>query len=77
MEETTLQNVQIVIERKTFVFNLRENARGRFLRITEVVSGRYNSVIIPATGLGEFSRVFGSMVKAEGELPESGPGNEG
>jgi len=77
MEETTLQEAQLQIERKTFVFNLRENSRGRFLRITEGGTGKRNTVIIPASGLDEFSRVFSAMARSEGELAENGPGNEG
>lgn len=42
---------QIQVERKTFSFELRENPRGRFLRITEDVGGRRDTIIIPATGL--------------------------
>lgn len=76
MEEITLKTERIQIERKTFIFILKDNARGRFLRITEDVQGRRDNVIIPSTGLDEFSRVFGTMVKAEGELPESGSSNE-
>ena len=33
--EDTLKTEKIQIERKTFVFSLKENPRGRFLRITE------------------------------------------
>lgn len=39
------------IERKTILFSLRENARGRFLRITEDMGGHKDSIIIPSTGL--------------------------
>ena len=41
----------IRVERKIFSFELRENARGRFLRMTEDVHGRRDTVIIPASGL--------------------------
>ena len=75
-EETTLKTERIQVERKTFVFLLKENARGRFLRITEDVNGRRDNIIIPSTGLDEFGKVFGSMVKAAGEIPESEPEKE-
>ena len=42
---------QVQIERKTITFTLRQNPRGRFLRITEDVGSRRDTVIIPATGL--------------------------
>ena len=67
--EDTLKTEKIQIERKTFVFTLKENPRGRFLRITEDVNGRRDNVIIPATGLEEFRRVLDEMVKAGAEIP--------
>ena len=64
-----LKSASIQIERKTFTITLRENPRGRFLRITEDVKGRYDSIIIPSTGLDEFRRVFEEMTKASGDIP--------
>jgi hypothetical protein len=64
-----LKSASILIERKTFTITLRENPRGRFLRITEDVRGRYDSIIIPSTGLDEFRRVFDQMTKASGDVP--------
>ena len=57
------------IERKTFVFTLKENPRGRFLRITEDVGGRRDTIIIPAPGLEDFRKLLDDMVKASGETP--------
>jgi len=54
---------KLQIERKTFVFTLKENPRGRFLRITEDVSGRRDTIIVPAPGLEDFRRVIDEMVK--------------
>jgi hypothetical protein len=59
----------VQIERKTFVFTLRENPRGRFLRITEDVGGRRDTIIIPAPGLEDFKRILDEMVKSSGEIP--------
>jgi len=42
---------------------LKENPRGRLLRITEDIAGRYNSIIIPATGLREFKKLLEEMIK--------------
>lgn len=52
--EETIRTGKVEIERKTFYFALKENSRGRFLRITEEAKGRRNSVMIPAPGLQEF-----------------------
>ena len=64
-----LKSEKVQIERKTFVFTLKENPRGRFLRITEDVGGRRDTIIIPATGLEDFKRLLDEMVKVSGELP--------
>jgi hypothetical protein len=70
VNEDTLKSEKIQIERKTFVFTLKENPRGRFLRITEDVGGRRDTIIIPSTGLEDFKKLIDQMVKASGELPE-------
>ena len=58
LEEHTLHSERLQIERKTFTLSLRENPRGQFLRITEDVAGRHDTIIVPAPGLGEFLRVL-------------------
>jgi hypothetical protein len=67
--EETLKTDKVQIERKTFVFALKENPRGRFLRITEDVGGRRDTIIVPATGLEDFRKVLDEMVKACAENP--------
>ena len=67
--EDTLKSDQVQIERKTFVFTLKENPRGRFLRITEDVNGRRDTIIIPATGLGDFKRLLETMVEESDKVP--------
>ncbi|HYE29891.1 MAG TPA: RNA-binding protein [Methylomirabilota bacterium] len=67
--EDTLRSDKIQIERKTFVFSLRENPRGRFLRITEDVNGRRDTIIIPATGLEDFRRVVEDMLQTSNDTP--------
>jgi hypothetical protein len=76
VNEDTLRTEKIQIERKSFVFTLKENPRGRFLRITEDVGGRRDTIIIPAPGLAEFKKLVDEMVKACAETPEKEPGNE-
>ncbi len=49
---------QVQVERKLFTFELRENPRGRFLRVTEDVGGRRDTVIIPAVGLVAVSDIL-------------------
>lgn len=69
VNEDTLKSDKIQIERKTFLLTLKENPRGRFLRITEDVGGRRDTIIIPATGLDDFKKLVDDMVKASGEIP--------
>jgi hypothetical protein len=69
VNEDTLKSERIQIERKTFVFTLKENPRGRFLRITEDVGGRRDTIIIPAPGLEDFKKLLDEMVKAAAETP--------
>ena len=73
VQEDTLKSSDLQIERKSFVFALKENPRGRFLRITEDVGGRRDTIIIPSTGLADFKKVIDEMVKAAGEIPEKQP----
>jgi hypothetical protein len=67
VNEETLKTEKIQIERKTFVFALKENPRGRFLRITEDVSGRRDTIIIPAPGLEDFKKIIDEMVRTSAE----------
>jgi hypothetical protein len=69
VNEDTLRTDKIQIERKTFVFTLKENPRGRFLRITEDVGGRRDTIIIPAPGLEDFKKLLDDMVKASADVP--------
>ncbi len=69
VNEDTLRTERIQIERKTFIFTLKENPRGRFLRITEDVGGRRDNIIIPAPGLEDFLKQIQDMVKVSGEIP--------
>jgi hypothetical protein len=72
--EETIKTEKIQIERKTFVFTLKENPRGRFLRITEDVNGRRDTIIIPAPGLEDFRKAFDEMLKALAETPAKSSG---
>lgn len=69
-QEETLETREVQIERKQFGAALKENPRGRFLRITESASGRSNSIVIPSTGLREFQKLVEEMVRASAEIPQ-------
>jgi hypothetical protein len=61
--DTQLQNNNIRVERKHFTFDLRENPRGRFLRIIEEVNGRRDAIIVPLTGLEDFRDQLNEVIK--------------
>jgi hypothetical protein len=56
---------QLQIERKNFHVELRENDRGKFLRITEEAHGRRNTIIIPSTGVDEFTTAIRDVLSSQ------------
>jgi hypothetical protein len=72
--DDVLRSEKIAVERKNFSFDLKENPRGRFLRITEDVNGRRDTIIIPAPGLEDFRRILDLMIATNNQnaVPEPG-----
>jgi hypothetical protein len=70
--DETLADRQVQIEQKTFHLSLKENRRGRFVRISEEIANHRNSVIIPANGLGEFKQALEDLIQESGGLPPAG-----
>ncbi len=56
---------RIQIERKQFFFDFKENASGRFLRITEDVGGHRDTIIVPATGLQLFRESLDHIIAVD------------
>jgi len=69
--ENELFSEQVQIERKLFSFDLRENPRGRFLKVTEDVGGRRDAIIIPATGLDEIRQILDRAIGTIEDTPSS------
>ena len=61
---------QVQVERKLFSFELRENPRGRFLKVTEDVGGRRDTIIIPAPGLDKIREMLDHAIRVS---EEAGP----
>jgi hypothetical protein len=59
---------KIAFERKQFFLDLKENERGRFLKITEDVGGRRNTVMLPAGAFGDFSEALRRLIEFESQL---------
>jgi hypothetical protein len=67
--ETTLTQTELVVERKIFTLTLKENPRGRFLRIVESSGSKYCSIIVPVGGIKDFQKMLAEMVKAHEGIP--------
>ena len=67
--EVMLKELYVQVERKLFVLELKQNERGRFLRLTEEANARHTTVIIPDSGLQELHQALGEMIAANGSLP--------
>lgn len=46
------------VEHKLFYFDLKENPRGRYLKISEKTSGSRSTIIVPASGISYFVDLF-------------------
>jgi hypothetical protein len=51
MDANALKSIKLEFGRKIFFLDLKENERGRFLKITEDVGGRRDTIIIPEEAL--------------------------
>jgi hypothetical protein len=71
--EDTLKENWARIERKTFLMTLKENDRGRFLRISEETNGRRNSIIVPSAGLKDLQKMLDEMIQASNLIPAKHP----
>ena len=67
--DSGLFSEQVQVERKLFTFDLRENPRGRFLRITEDVGGRRDTIIIPSTGLNQIREILDHVISKDESAP--------
>lgn len=54
MNQEDLHTEKIIADRKIFFLDLKENARGRVVKITEDVSGNRDTIMVPAEILGDF-----------------------
>jgi hypothetical protein len=63
-----LASEKIQVDRKVFFLDLKENQRGRFLKITEDVSGRRDTIMLPASGFRDFVDALSRIVDLEEKL---------
>ena len=55
-------STQVNIEQKKFFFDLKENHKGKYVRITEVSGGR-SCIVVPLSGAESFSEGLASIMK--------------
>jgi PurA ssDNA and RNA-binding protein len=67
--DNIIEAKELQIERKHFYVELRENDRGKFLRITEEAHGRRNSIIVPTTGVDDFTVAISEVLTNNGSTP--------
>jgi hypothetical protein len=67
--DNIIEAKELQIERKHFHVEFRENDRGKFLRITEEAHGRRNTIIVPSTGVGEFTAAIDQVVESAARIP--------
>jgi hypothetical protein len=65
MASDPLASEKVVVDRKIFFLDLKENARGRFLKITEDVGGRRDTIMLPSSAFGEFAEALQRLAEYE------------
>ena len=54
MDSELLHTEKILADRKTFFLDLKENSRGRVVKITEDVGGNRDTIMVPSEILADF-----------------------
>lgn len=68
LQAAPIASEKIVNQRKIFFLDLKENQRGRFLKITEDVGGRRDTIIIPAEAFKDFAEALERLIEFEAKL---------
>ena len=68
MDRHPIASEKITIERKIFFLDLKENQRGRFLKITEDVGGRRDTIMLPAAAFKDFAEALERLIEFEAKL---------
>lgn len=68
MPSEPIASEKIQFERKVFFLDLKENQRGRFMKITEDVGGRRDTIMLPSGAFKEFLEALQRLVEFEQKL---------
>lgn len=63
-----LASEKISIDRKVFFLDLKENNRGRFLKITEDVGGRRDTIMLPVAAFRDFADALERLIDIERDM---------
>jgi hypothetical protein len=63
-----LHSEKILTERKIFFLDLKENERGRVIKITEDVRGRRDTIMLPLEAAEEFLDALQRILEVERDL---------
>lgn len=63
-----LHSEKIISDRKIFFLDLKENDRGRFIKITEDVRGRRDTIMLPMETAHEFAEALHRILEAEAQI---------
>ena len=69
MENDLLHTEKIIADRKVFFLDLKQNRRGKVVKITEDVGGNRDTIMVPAEILGDFIAAL-SDIKATSDDSE-------
>ena len=68
MASEPIATEKVTIDRKVFFLDLKENQRGRFLKITEDVGGRRDTIMVPSAAFRDFLEALARLVDYESKL---------
>ena len=68
MGSDPIASEKVAFERKIFFLDLKENQRGRFLKITEDVGGRRDTIMLPSGAFKDFLDALQRLVEFESKL---------
>lgn len=63
-----LHSEKIITDRKIFFLDLKENERGRVIKITEDVRGRRDTIMLPLEAAEEFLDALQRILEAERDM---------
>jgi hypothetical protein len=69
--DRVLASEKVVVGRKVFFLDYKENNRGRVLKITEDVNGRRDTIMIPDEALDDFADALERILNADAETGDA------